>query len=225
MGRSLTPEFSAYIAALHTRAGVELRFGASVSAIEPGRVIVDGNALLADVVVAGIGIARNTELAESAGAALDNGILVDEFGRTNVPGIHAAGDVTAFWHPTFAARLRLEAWRHAQNHGIAAGRAMAGQGAPYDDIPWFWTDQHGMNLQLAGLPHLATTTIWRGDRTAASFATFHLDAESRVVGATGVNAPREVRAAMSLIAKNVPVDPAQLADTSMPLQKIVAGAR
>ena len=225
MGRSLTPDFAAYIAALHASQGVDIRLGVRIEAIAANHVLTDTGRIPADMVVAGIGIARNTELAESAGAGLDNGILVDEFGRTNVPGIHAAGDVAAFWHPLFQRRLRLETWRNAQNQGIAVGRVMAGGGTPYDDIPWFWTDQHGINLQLAGLPDLATTTIWRGTLGDPSFTGFHLDASGRLAAATGVNAPREIRAAMALIAARATVDPAALADPSIPPQRLVADLR
>jgi hypothetical protein len=99
---------------------------------------------------------------------------------------------------------------------------MAGGTEPYDDIPWFWTDQHGVNVQVAGLPDQTASTVLRGTMDAPSFAAFHLDAENRLVAATGVNAPREVRAAQSIIRARRPVDPAALADTKTPLQKLVA---
>ncbi len=225
MGRSLTPPFARYIEALHRAAGVELRFGANIRAIEEGMVIGDGFRLAAQEVIAGIGIERRVELACDAGLELDGGIVVDEFGRTTKENIFAAGDVTAFWHPTLQRRLRLEAWRHAQNHGIAVGHAMAGWTEPYDDVPWFWTDQHGINLQVAGLPESAEKTVMRGDFSQASFAAFHLDAAGLIVAATGVNAPREIRAATALIKAGKAVDPAVLADPAVPAQKLVALGR
>ncbi len=230
MGRSLTPAFARYVESLHRAAGVELRFGASVRAIEPGWVVGDGFLLAAGEVIAGIGIERNVELARDADLALDNGIAVDEFGRSSARNIYAAGDVTAFWQPALHRRLRLESWRHAQNHGIAVGRAMAldsagREPAPYDDVPWFWTDQHGVNLQVAGLPDAGHETIMRGDFSEPSFAGFHLDGTGRVVAATGVNAPREIRAAMALIKSAAVVDRAMLADPAVPPQKLVAGVR
>jgi 3-phenylpropionate/trans-cinnamate dioxygenase ferredoxin reductase component len=225
MGRTLTPNFARYLEARHRDAGVALHFGAKVQCIEGGQVICDGTAIKADLVVAGVGMERNTELAEAAGLTLDGGIVVDEFGRTEDANIYAAGDVAAFWHPVLLRRMRLESWRHAQNHGIAVGRAMAGQAAPYDDIPWFWTDQHGVNLQFAGLAELAAATVMRGTMNDAAFAGFHLDGEDRVVAATGVNAPRDIRAAQSMIRAARPVDPAILGDVTVPLQRIVAGLR
>ncbi len=223
MGRSLTPDFAAHIAALHRANGVELRLGTGIAAIEGGEVVcADGTRIPADLVVAGVGMRRNTELAEAAGVAVENGILVDELGRTSLPGIFAAGDVAAFLHPRLG-RLRQESWRHAQNHGIAVGRAMAGGDAPYDDVPWFWTDQHGTNLQQAGLADPALRAVMRGERGGASFAAFHLDGENRVVSATGINAPREIRAAMALIQSGRQVDPVALADPAANLQRIAVG--
>ncbi len=225
MGRSLTPDFAAWIKGLHEAAGVRLRFGVAVRAITGAGVECDDGVVPADLVIAGIGITRNTALAEAAGLAVENGIVVDEFGRTDDPAIFAAGDVAAFWHPFYGRRLRLEAWRHAMNHGIAVGKAMAGAGQAYDDIPWFWTDQHGVNLQMAGMVELAASTVMRGTLGAASFAAFHLDGAGCVVAATGVNAAREVRAAQALIPLRRPVDAAELADPAGNLQNLVAAAR
>jgi NADPH-dependent 2,4-dienoyl-CoA reductase/sulfur reductase-like enzyme len=177
----------------------------------------------ADLVVAGVGMQRNTELAEAAGIAVDGGIVVDEFGRASTPNVSAAGDVAAFWHPRYGRRLRLEMWRHAQNHGIATGRAMAGVPEPYDEIPWFWTDQHGANLQMAGLADGATTDVWRGAPGERSFTAFHLSDQGVVLAATGVNAMREVRAAQAMIRAGRPVDRAALADPASNLQKLVRG--
>jgi len=226
MGRMLTHEMAEYMVRLHRANGVTLFFDATVGAIE-GRRILCNNApeLEADCVIAGIGVLRNSELAAAAGIAVDRGILTDAHGRTSAGDIFAAGDVAAFWHPLFGRHLRLECWRHAQNHGIAVGRVMAGGSEPYDDIPWFWTDQYGLNVQVAGLPEQTARTVLRGEMGAASFAAFHLDAEDRVVAATGVNAAREVRAAQAMIRAGKPVDPAALADPKMQLQRLVATLR
>lgn len=226
LGRGFAPEMAAWVAALHRRAGIVLHFGASVATIEPDAVrCTDGLVVPADVVVAGIGMARNTELAVTAGLAVEDGIMVNEYGRSSAEGVFAAGDVAAFWHPRLGRRLRLESWRHAQDHGIAVGRAMAGQAAPYDEVPWFWTDQHGHNIQVAGLPAEATTSVLRGATTEGHFCVFHLDAKGRPVAATGVNAPRDVRAAMALIRAGAAVDPAQLADPAVKLQALAKAVR
>ena len=224
MGRSVSPEGAAFVARLHRDAGVELRCGVAVVAIEPagdGTELVltaDGGAFPADVVLAGVGMERELDLAKAAGLALDGGIAVDPWGRSSDPAIFAAGDVAAFPHPLFPGRrLRLEAWRHAQNHGIAVGRAMAGvEAPPYDDIPWFWTDQHGVNLQVAGFPAEAARSVVRVDRDRV-FVAVHLDAADRVIGVTAAGSPRDIRAGTALIRAGGPVDPRVVADASVPL--------
>jgi 3-phenylpropionate/trans-cinnamate dioxygenase ferredoxin reductase subunit len=222
LGRCTTPEMAAWIVDLHRAAGITLHFGAAVAAVEPdGVVCADGLRIAADVVIAGIGMARNTDLAAAAGIAVDNGIVVDELGRTSAAGVFAAGDVAAFHHPRYGRLLRLESWRHAQDHGVAVGRVMAGGTALYDEVPWFWTDQHGRTIQVAGLAAEATRTVLRGAMTEASFCAFHLDDAGRVVAATGVNAAREVRVAMALIRAGVPADAAKLADPAVKVQALL----
>jgi len=166
--------------------------------IEGARVIALGEA---DVVVAGVGMERHLALAEQAGLEVDGGVVVDAFGQTSAPGVYAAGDVAAFPYPLYGRRLRLESWRHAQNHGVAVGRAMAGVPVAYDDVPWFWTDQHGVNLQVAGLPTEAARTVLRGP---GKFAAIHLAEDGRVVGVTAADNPREIRAGTALIKELTP---------------------
>ncbi len=213
MTRSLPPEIAAWLVGLHRRAGVALVFGARVAAIAPDRVVcADGSTYPADAVIAGIGMERNTELAAAAGLALDGGIAVDEHGRTSAPDVFAAGDVAAFWVPRLGRRMRLESWRHAQDHGIAVGRAMAGSAAPYDEVPWFWSEQHGATLQVAGTAEDAAERVMRGDPAGASFSCWMLDGAGRVTGVIGINAPRDVRAGQGLIRSGASVDPTVLAD-------------
>jgi 3-phenylpropionate/trans-cinnamate dioxygenase ferredoxin reductase component len=222
MGRAMTREMALWVERMHLAHGVALHLRAGVAAITPDSVVCDdGRTFQADLIIAGVGMQRNTELAQAAGLEVDRGIIVDEFGRTGVADIYAAGDVAAFWHPTLQRRLRLESWKHAQNHGIAVGRSMAGTPTQYDDVPWYWTDQYGVTVQVAGLPHESATTVLRGSETTQNFAAFHLDPGGRVVAATGVNAAREVRAALAMIGKGLSPDPAQLADPAVRLQELV----
>jgi NADPH-dependent 2,4-dienoyl-CoA reductase/sulfur reductase-like enzyme len=226
MGRAVSPEGAAFIESLHRDAGVALHFEVIVDRLdqESGGVAVtcrDGRRFDADEVVAGVGMQRNLALAEAAGLALEGAILVDELGRTSAPDVYAAGDVTAFPHPLFRKRLRLESWRHAQNHGIAVGKAMCGDTTPYDDVPWFWTDQHGVNLQVAGLPADAARTVVRQGGAPGSFVAVHLAEDGSVIGVTAANNPREIRAGQALIKSHKVVDAAKLADASMPLQRLM----
>jgi NADPH-dependent 2,4-dienoyl-CoA reductase/sulfur reductase-like enzyme len=222
MGRCVSPEIAAWMAQLHRASGVTLHLGVSVTAVEPGRVRFGaGQEIEADCVVAGIGMERNVELAAAAGLAVDRGILVDALGRTSDPYVYAAGDVAAFWVPQLGRHMRLESWKHAQDHGIAVGRAMADAGAPYDVVPWFWTDQHGVNLQMAGTHEGAARTVLHGDPDQRRFSAWHLDDECRPVGVAGINAPRDVRAGLGLIRAGQAVDPALLADPATPLQRLL----
>jgi 3-phenylpropionate/trans-cinnamate dioxygenase ferredoxin reductase component len=227
MGRSVSPEGAQFVEALHRRAGVRLHFGVIVDAIEDepsGALRIacrDGAEFAGDLVIAGVGMQRNLALADGAGLTLEGGIVVDEFGHTSAADVYAAGDVTAFHHPLFDRRLRLESWRHAQNHGIAVGKAMCGDTAPYDDIPWFWTDQHGVNLQVAGLPADAVRTIVRANALPDVFTAVHLAEDGSVIGVTAANNPREIRAGQALIKSRRPVDALALADPAVPLQRLI----
>jgi NADPH-dependent 2,4-dienoyl-CoA reductase/sulfur reductase-like enzyme len=227
MGRSVSPEGATFIETLHRDAGVALHFGVIVDGIEDaggGGFVVrcrDGEVFTADTVIAGVGMQRNLSLAEHAGLALEGGIVVDEFGRTSAADVYAAGDVTAFHHPLFDRRLRLESWRHAQNHGIAVGKAMCGDATPYDDIPWFWTDQHGVNLQVAGLPAEAARTIVRVDAPPKAFTAVHLAEDDSVIGVTAANNPRDIRAGLALIKAKRPVSLDALRDQGVPLQRLI----
>jgi 3-phenylpropionate/trans-cinnamate dioxygenase ferredoxin reductase component len=226
MGRSVSPEGAQFVETMHRDAGVAMHFSVIVDGIQDGvdgsmRVFCrDGSEFAGDMVIAGVGMLRNLELAEHAGLALEGGIVVDEFGRTSAPDIYAAGDITAFHHPLFGRRLRLESWRHAQNQGIAVGKAMCGVNTPYDDVPWFWTDQYGVNLQVAGLPADADRTIVRTNAPGI-FTAVHLAAGGRVVGVTAANNPREIRAGQAMIRAKFSADPKTLADADVPLQRLV----
>ncbi len=227
MGRSVTPEIAGFITDLHQGAGTELHFNMAVEAIDAapdGTLSVfcgGGFGLSGDVVLAGVGMERNLTLARQAGARIDGGIVVDALGRTSVANIYAAGDVAAFFHPLFGKHLCLEAWRHAQNHGVAVGQAMAGAEKPYDDIPWFWTDQYDVNLQVAGLAVDATRTILRPGDNPHRFTAVHLLDDNRVIAVTAANNPRDIRAGTAMIKSAKPVDPAAIADPATPLQSLI----
>jgi NADPH-dependent 2,4-dienoyl-CoA reductase/sulfur reductase-like enzyme len=152
LDRVMAPEIAAAVADLHRRKGVELRLGAGVATVaaEGGLqrlALADGSAIEADLVLVAIGIVPNVELAQVAGAETGNGIKVDEHGQTSLAGIYAAGDVA--WHPNpvLGRSLRLESWQNAQNQAISTARGMAGSPRAYAEVPWFWSDQHGLNIQ------------------------------------------------------------------------------
>jgi NADPH-dependent 2,4-dienoyl-CoA reductase/sulfur reductase-like enzyme len=206
-----------------------LHLGRALRAIRPRpggalRLEAEGGLELeADLVVAGIGGVPDTALAEAAGIPVRDGILTDAQGRTAVPGIYAAGEVARLPHPFFGGRpVRLEAWQVAQNQPVAVARAIAGGGdaAPYDEVPWHWTDQFGWNLQVLGDPDPALELVQRpaGDGRLTAVA---LDAAGRARGAVLINNGREATPCRRLIAGGKPLDAALLRDLAVPLRQFL----
>lgn len=226
MARSLDQSGQEYVTALHRANGVGIEFGVSVSALErraDGSIAVilgDGSVHEADVVVAGIGLKPEIALARNAGLDVEQGVVVDEFGTTSDAQIHAAGDATSFWHPAHGRHLHWQTWQHAQNHGKAVARNIGGAAAPYAPDFWFWTDQHGKNIQIAGFPTQGSETVLRGTTADEKFAIFHLR-DGAVVGATLINNGAMNRPVQAMIRSAASIDPEALADPSVPLQRIV----
>src|SRR5262249_37626119 len=167
MKRAVPPAIGRFFERLHGANGVDIQLGVTIRAFAgesrlTGVVLDDGGTLGADLVIVGVGIIPNVEIAEEAGLAIDNGVVVDEFGRTSDPDIFAAGDLTNHPNAVLGRRIRLESWQNAQNQGIAAARAMIGQAKPYAEAPWFWSDQYDVNLQMVGLPERWDSLLFRG---------------------------------------------------------------
>jgi 3-phenylpropionate/trans-cinnamate dioxygenase ferredoxin reductase subunit len=182
----------------------------------------DGVSIPADFVVVGVGIEAEATLAEAAGLPIDNGIMVDEYGRTEDPAIFAAGDVANHPNPLLGRRVRLESWQNAQNQAINTARAMCGRLEPYAEIPWFWSNQYDLNLQMVGLPETWDQLVVRGDMADHRFSVFYL-ADGSLVAANGINSPRDVRVARMLMAQNIRPDSAALGDPDTPLKSLLAG--
>lgn len=224
--RALPADIAAEIERMHRAQGVDVRLGAGVAELRgDDRVravgLADGGEIGADVVVIGIGIIPNTELAEAAGAASADGVVTDEFGRTDVAGLWAAGDVTSHYNPVLGRRVRLESWQNAQNQAIAVAKNLCGSLVPYAEVPWFWSDQYGVNIQMAGLAMAGTRTVWRGDPAGGRAMAFSLLGE-RLVCATAFNAGGEIRFARKLIESGAPVDARALADGATRLKDLAA---
>jgi NADPH-dependent 2,4-dienoyl-CoA reductase/sulfur reductase-like enzyme len=226
LDRAMAPQIAHYVAELHRQKGVELRLGTSVADII-GTTKLEavelrgGERVAADLAVVAIGILPNTELAHSAGAAIGNGILVDELCRTSLPDIYAAGDVADHPNPVLGRRLRLESWQNAQNQAIAAARAMCGGGTPYAEVPWFWSDQFDCNIQMVGAPAATDEIVVRGEPASGRFLCFNL-AGGIVVGATAFNMGGEIRFARKLVELKAAVAPGVLADGATRLRDVVA---
>jgi 3-phenylpropionate/trans-cinnamate dioxygenase ferredoxin reductase component len=224
LSRVLGPDIGHVYAQLHRERGVDLRTGVGVARIEGDErvrevVATDGRSIPAELVVVGVGMEPVTRLAEEAGIAVGNGIVVDEHGETSIPGVFAAGDVANRPDPRTGRRVRLEHWQSAQRHAASTARCMLDRRQPFGEVPWFWSDQYGVNLQMAGDTLHADEVVRRGDVEDLSFAAFYLQ-RGRMVGAVAVNRPRDVRAAMKLVELGCPVDRAELADASVDLLRL-----
>jgi len=231
LGRVAPPMLRDYYRALHTARGVTFRFGAQVVGIAPrGEAYVvttnSDEAWPADLVVAGIGVIPNAELAEQAGLACDRGIVVDEYGATADPRILAAGDVARHHNPLLDRPVLLESWQNAQNQAIAIARNIASEGAPapYAELPWFWSDQYGINLQIYGLLEAGGELVVRGDPASETWLMVQL-VDGRIVFAAGINAPRDLRPLRELMKLGAPVAASDIADTTVALPDLLRRAR
>jgi len=212
---------------LHRRSGVDMHLGIGAARIlgqsrVSGVELQDGTVLPANVVVIGIGIVPNTELAEAAGAQSEDGLVVDAFGRTTLANVWAAGDVTSHPNPILRKRVRLESWQNAQNQAIAVARNLLGQERAYAEVPWFWSDQFDANIQMYGLAQPGDDVAWRGDPAGGKAIGFAF-AGGRLTFAVGFNMGGELRLARKLIETGAQVDAAALCDPARKLKDIVTG--
>ena len=220
--RVTTPEMSAYYHALHEGRGVHIHTSTMVSGFT-GEGTIDAvqcgeQAFAADLAVIGIGIIPNVEVAEAAGIDCDNGIIVDDHCATSAADVYAAGDCTNHPNPLLNRRLRLESVPNAMEQARVAAANMCGGDKSYASIPWFWSDQYELKLQMVGFSADGDSQVIRGDQAANKFAVFYLK-DGKVVAADAVNSPKEFMICKQLIGK--PVDPAQLADPDADLKALL----
>ena len=228
LARVTAPRISQFYEAVHRAAGVDLRTGAQVAALEGEPevthvVLGDGGRIEADLIVVGIGIVPNVELAAEAGLAVDNGIVVDECARTSDPDIVAAGDCTSHPNEFLGRRVRLESVQNALEQARAAAATLAGQPQPYRAVPWFWSDQYDLKLQMVGLSAGHDEAVLRGDPAQRSFALFYLQ-QGRLIAADAVNRAPEFVFARKLVAARAHPDRAALADEQIPLGSLLPPA-
>ena len=188
-------------------------------------VLANGSTIECDGVIAGVGAAPETALATKAGLEIDNGVRVDATLCTSDPNIFAAGDCCSFIHPLYGGRrIRLEAWRNAQDQGTLAARNMLGALAPHDSVPWFWTDQYELTLQITGIPDEGAATVTRHVDDSAEVH-FHLAADGRLIAASGLGRTgaiaRDIRLAEMLIAKGARPAANELANPNIRLKSLL----
>ena len=231
--RVLGEEVGQVISAIHREHGVETFFNDVVTSFEgQGRVervvTKSGRRIDCDLAVVGVGVEPAVDFAIGSGVEISNGILVDDYCETNVPGIYAAGDVANHYHPVFETRMRVEHWQNALQQGAAAARTMLGKSQSYAPVHWFWSDQYDVNLQYAGFHQSSDRLVVRGSLEARDFIAFYLD-QGRIDAVVAVNRGKDVRRAMPLIKARVAVAPGRLHDEGADLRGILddslSGAR
>jgi 3-phenylpropionate/trans-cinnamate dioxygenase ferredoxin reductase subunit len=216
LARPLGVDVAAVVEGMHREHGVEMVLGEGVSAIRGNRraegvVTTSGRVVDADVVVLGLGTEPNVETVLDTPIDVSNGILVDRFGRTSVPGIYAAGDVANHWHPVARARLRVEHWNNAVKQAKVVALDIVGRGRPYEDVHFFWTEQYDDELKYYGFHQPWDEVIVRGRLADRRFTAFYLD-RGRLVAAAGMGRSDELKAAKRIIAERGRPIPAELAD-------------
>ncbi|PDT04841.1 ferredoxin reductase [Rhizobium chutanense] len=229
--RGVPEEIAHLLTERHRAEGVDLRCGVSIEALtaEGGKALIrlsGGEVIEADLALVGIGARPNVEIAERAGLTIDNGISVDPYLQTSAPDVFAAGDCCSFPLSIYGGRrVRLESWRNAQEQGTLAAANMLGLNEAVSSVPWFWSDQYDMTLQIAGLAEGAVTHQ-RRDLGAGAFILFHLDAGGRLIAASGIGpgnaVARDIRLAEMLIAAGAHPDPAALAASDIKLKSLLA---
>tara|TARA_A100001037_G_scaffold305271_1_gene344733 strand:- start:1435 stop:2220 length:786 start_codon:yes stop_codon:yes gene_type:complete len=220
--RVTTPELSAYYENLHRERGVKIHTNTLLEGFEGKTTVTalkcDNQLIEADVVVIGVGIIPNTELAEDCGIECNNGILVDDRCRTSNEDIYAAGDCTNHPNPLLNRRLRLESVPNAMEQARVAASNICGADKIYASIPWFWSDQYELKLQMVGFSGDGEQQIIRGDQSQNTFAVFHLK-NGNIVAADAINSAKEFMVCKQLIGK--PVDIEKLTDPNIDLKSLL----
>ncbi|MGQ0847166.1 MAG: NAD(P)/FAD-dependent oxidoreductase [Sporichthyaceae bacterium] len=226
LNRRFGPEVGAMFADLHRDHGVDVRLGVGLQEVLPGPVVVtrSGDKIAADAVVIGVGISPATELAQACGLEVADGIRVTaELQTTRDEDIYAAGACMRADHPLYDRPIRLEHWSNAVNGGTAAGLSMLGKGAPYDRVPYFYSDQYDLRLEVSGWfePGRFAEVVYRGDRDRREFIAFWLDDEGRVLAGMNVNVGEVGAAIQALVRARRPIDRARLVDANVPLEELL----
>ncbi len=226
MNRVVSPEMSAWYLDLHRKAGVDVRTGVRVSGFEGNGSVsrvrcADGTAFDADCVVVGIGIGANDTLAAAGGLEVDDGVVVDEYGVTSEAGVWAAGDCARHPSRLYGGRIRLESVHNAMSQAKVVAANICGKGTPYDEAPWFWSDQYDAKLQIVGLAQGADDRVVRGDPAAGAFSVFHLR-DGAVIAAETVNGMRDHIVCRKLVGARARPSRDALADPAVALGDLAA---
>lgn len=224
--RVMPSALSDYMHQLHQEKGINILLNSSLTQIHTHAdntytLETNHGAIHTELIVAGIGVHPNQELAAAAGIHVNNGIVVDEHGRTNIPDIYAAGDVTAHFNPFYQAHIRLESWQVAENQPVAIANHICGLSSEgFNDIPWLWSDQYTHNLQMLGDFCFASQLVIRQEAKSEHFALIGLNDQQQIKAVCAVNQGRDISMYRRLMQSNCSVAPALLTDSNTPLRSL-----
>jgi 3-phenylpropionate/trans-cinnamate dioxygenase ferredoxin reductase component len=224
LGRVVATEVAEFYDRTHRAVGVKIHYGVEIdrfmgqSSVN-GLLLSDGTKIPADLIVVGIGAVPNTELADEAGLPIENGIVVDDFGRTPDPAIFAIGDATNHPNPIIGKRLRLESVPGALGQARAAASHILGNSKPFHELPWFWSDQYDLKLQIAGIAEVGDQVVVRGDPSVRQFAAYYLR-KGAIVAVNAISSPKDFIGGRKLILERKVVDCYRLANSAIPLSEV-----
>ncbi|MFT7526149.1 MAG: 3-phenylpropionate/trans-cinnamate dioxygenase ferredoxin reductase subunit [Arenicella sp.] len=223
--RVTSPTVSEFFQTVHAQEGVDIRLNTSLNSFQAKgsgatALIAQGDAIDFDCAIIGIGVIPNSEIADAAGLSCDNGIVVDEFTRTDDPNIYAVGDCSN--HPSFVydRRIRLESVPNAMGQAKTAAASICGEDIAYDEVPWFWSDQYDIKLQTVGLCQGHDQIMIRGQSNERKMAVFYLK-EGQLIAVDAINSPAEFMVSKKLVAMRSKPDPGQLADPAVSMKSFL----
>ena len=225
MSRTVDPQISDYYLNLHQNNGVKFKFNTSLEEIKgqgqvESVVCSDGTSINTDMVIIGAGVIPNTEIAQNSGVSCENGILVDEFGRTNFKNVFACGDCTSHPNKLLNMQLRLESVHNAMEQSKAVAMSVLDKPAEYSQIPWFWSDQYDHKLQIVGISGSHDTVTMRGSTDASKFMLFYTRGEE-LVAVDAVNNPKDFLICRKLVANKVKIKTDMISDLNLNLNDLI----
>ncbi|MEP6962611.1 MAG: FAD-dependent oxidoreductase [Acidobacteriota bacterium] len=222
MGRVVAPVVSEYFRRRHEEQGVRILLNATVERVETDTLVLgDGTVVPAEVLIAGIGVLPNDDLARAAGLAVSNGISVDQNLRTADERIYAIGDCAEYPNVFAGARVRLESVQNAVDQAACVAKAIVGQAAPYESVPWFWSDQFDIRMQMVGICTGFDQVVTRGDVESRKFSVFYYRG-GKLAAVDSLNRPAEHLLARKIIAARLSISPEQAADDSYDLKNVLS---
>ena len=229
MGRIVPKEISTIVRKKHEENGVNIHLRTNITSIKKNTdnytIQLSNNAsVICNMIIVGIGAIPNVEIFDNTALKIDNGIITNQYNKTSIENVFAAGDVSNFYHPLYEENIRLESWKHAQNHGVSAGKNIVGQKTEYSEVPWMWSDQYNLNLQLTGRCDEYDSLVKRGKDENDGIIYFFMK-NNQVFGACGVGIggkiAKDIRIAGILSDKKIKVAESDLSDSSIKLNKLL----